>query len=331
MQSITLKNGKVFEASETDSLLTAARKSNINLPYSCNIGRCCTCKCKVISGETVADLPETGLTQQEKQDGWVLSCVRKAVTDVVLDVEDLGDKLLPKAKTFPCRINSIELLASDVIRVFLRLPPSADFSFIAGQYIDVIGPKGISRSYSLANARFADKTLELHIRAVSGGELSEYWFKQAKMNDLLRINGPLGTFFLRETANQDIIFLATGTGIAPVKAMLESIKELHTDQQPKSVSVFWGGRTAQDLYFDVPSISGAFQYMPTLSRATGDWEGARGYVQNVLVEAKPDLHNSSVYACGSDVMIHSAKKLLINKGLQEQRFYSDAFVSSGSL
>jgi CDP-4-dehydro-6-deoxyglucose reductase len=329
MHSITLTSGKVFEASESDSLLTAAAKSNINLPYSCKLGRCSTCKCKVISGRTFTEHPEVGLTELEKQEGWVLSCLRKALTDVVLDVEELGDKMLPKAKTFPCRINNIELLAPDVIRVVLRLPPTADFIFLAGQYIDVIGPKGIRRSYSLANSNLKDKTLELHIRAVDGGELSKYWFKEAKVNDLLRINGPLGTFFLRDTAHKNIIFLATGTGIAPVKAMLESINDFPSGQQPKSVSVFWGGRTLQDIYFDLTSINESFQYVPTLSRAAGDWLGARGYVQNALLEKKPDLLNTTVYACGSDAMIHGAKKLLVEAGLPIKRFYSDAFVSSG--
>jgi CDP-4-dehydro-6-deoxyglucose reductase len=255
--------------------------------------------------------------------------VRAAETDVLLEVDDLSDIELPAAKTWPCRISEIKLLASDVVQVLLRLPPMSDFHFVPGQYVDVIGPNGIRRSYSLANAGLEENTLELHIRAVQGGAMSEYWFKRAKANDLLRLNGPLGTFFLRETANIDLIFLATGTGIAPVKAILESLRKPRTDQLPKSINVFWGGRQVEDLYFNVSAISGLQNYIPVLSRPTDSWAGAKGYVQDALMNSVPSLSNAAVYACGSDAMIHSAKNSLINAGLPSGRFYSDAFVKSG--
>ena len=221
-------------------------------------------------------------------------------------------------------------MAPDVVRVLLRLPPTTEFSFIPGQYVDVIGPAGIRRSYSLANASFADKSLELHIRAVEGGVMSDYWFNQAKSNDLLRLNGPLGTFFLRNSAGIDLIFLATGTGIAPVKAILESIPGLPAEQHPKSVTVLWGARVPSDLYLDVASIPGAQRFVPVLSRAGDDWVGVRGHIQDVLLSEDPDLGNAVVYACGSDAMIHGAKNALVRAGLPSQRFYSDAFVCSAS-
>lgn len=160
--------------------------------------------------------------------------------------------------------------------------------------------------------------------------MSDYWFKQAKPNDLLRLNGPLGTFFLRETVGMDLVFLATGTGIAPVKSMLESLAECQFDQRPRSITVLWGGRHAQDLYLNVDEIIGEFSYVPVQSRPANDWTGAKGYVQDVLLDAKPDLTNTVVYACGSDAMIHSAKIRLVEAGLPDKRFYSDAFVSSGA-
>lgn len=330
MSEITLSSGPRFTSSAGASILDAGNKAHISLPYSCKTGRCSTCKCKVISGNTSALQEEIGLTSEEKADGWILSCVRTADTDVVLEVEDLGGAVLAPAKTFPSRISGIERLAPDVIRVHLRLPPTAEFSFIPGQYIDVIGPGGVRRSYSLANASFAEKSLELHIRSVDGGAMSDYWFNQARNNDLLRLNGPLGTFFLRNSAGINLIFLATGTGIAPVKAMLESIPGLSPEQQPKSVTVFWGARVSSDLYLDVPSIPGAQRFVPVLSRAADDWLGARGYIHDVLLSEDPDLSNAAVYACGSDAMIHSAKKALVDAGLPPQRFYSDAFVCSAT-
>jgi len=330
MALVTLSSGKSFQADEASSILDAAAQSLISLPYSCKTGRCSTCKCKVINGETRSLHPETGLTEQEKAEGWILSCVRTAETDVLLEVDVRSGVDLPTAKTWPCRISEIKPLAHDVVQVLLRLPPTADFRFIPGQYIDVIGPNGIRRSYSLANANFADKQLELHIRAVKGGAMSDYWFNRAKPNDLLRLNGPLGTFFLREQGGLDLFFLATGTGIAPVKAMLESMINISPAQMSKSVTVLWGGRKPEDLYFDVSQIPVSNIYIPVLSRPVEGWEGARGYVQDVLLNIKPDLTNAAVYACGSDAMIQSARTRFLEAGLLAKHFYSDAFLSSGT-
>lgn len=322
--------GREFAAAPGTSLMDAALAGGITLPYSCKTGRCSTCKCKVIAGETQALQDEIGLTTAEKAEGWILSCVRTAITDVVMEVEDLGDVVLPEAKTLPCRIKSLEKLAPDVLRVLLRLPPTSDFGFIPGQYIDLIGPGGLRRSYSLANASYAEKQLELHIRAVNGGAMSLYWFDQAQPNDLLRLNGPLGTFFLRNVSGLDLVFLATGTGMAPVKAMLEALCDLADEQQPRSVTVLWGGRTPEDLYLDMERIPGNFNFVPVLSRADVQWTGARGHVQQSLLSIFPDLANAAVYACGSNAMIQSAKTSLTQAGLPAHRFYSDAFVCSAS-
>jgi len=330
MALVTLSSGSSFEVSEKVSILEGAAQANIVLPYSCKTGRCSTCKCQVTNGATTALQPEIGLTEQEKAEGWILSCVRSAETDVTLEVDDLGGVELPMVKTLPCRISQINRLAPDVVQVFLRLPPTADFNFIPGQYIDVIGPGGIRRSYSLANAASASKQLELHIRAVEGGAMSEYWFNQAKENDLLRLNGPLGTFFLRDMAGVDLIFLATGTGIAPVKAMLESLADLSQEQAPKSVTVLWGGRQSLDLYMSLDDIPGKHSSILVQSRPDKSWSGAKGYVQDVLLDSAPNLDASVVYACGSDAMIHSAKTHLVDSGLPANRFFSDAFVCSGT-
>ena len=256
--------------------------------------------------------------------------MRTACSDLTLEVKDLGDVVLPVSKTWPCRISQIDRWAPDVVRVILRLPPSADFSFLAGQYIDIIGPNGVRRSYSLANASAAGKTLELHIRAVANGAMSNYWFSQAQVNDLLRLHGPLGTFFLRPLVSMDLVFLATGTGIAPVKAMLESLLDMPLEQRPRSVAVFWGGRLLQDLYWDVKSIAAGQRYIPVLSRPQPSWTGEVGYVQDVFLAHAPDLSNTVVYACGSNAMIQNAQGLLAQAGLPPSRYYSDAFVCSSA-
>ena len=327
MPEISLNGVASFKAEPGTSILDAATAASTLLPYSCRTGRCGTCKCKVVQGETTALAAETGLTADELEAGWILSCVRVAKTDLALEVQDLGGIQLPLAKTLPCRITSIEKLAPDVVRILLRLPPANEFVFLPGQYIEVIGPGGIRRSYSLASAGFADKTLELHVRAMEGGAMSEYWFHHAKTNDLLRLNGPLGTFFLREAATMDLVFLATGTGIAPIKAILESIADLAAGQWPRSIVVLWGGRVPDDLYLDIDAMPGNHRFVPVLSR--GDqWEGARGHVQDVLLEQRTDLRKTVVYACGSDAMIHGARAALMRAGLPGHRFHSDAFVCS---
>lgn len=328
MSVVKVVHGCEFLANPTTSMVDSALSAGITLPHSCKSGRCSSCRCKVLSGKTTALIDETGLTDKEKSEGWILSCVRAALTDVTLLLDAVVDCEIPASKTLPCRISSIERLSTDVVRVMLRLPPTAHFMPIPGQYIDVVGPSGVRRSYSLANAITADKTLEMHIRAVDGGVMSEYWFKQAKVNDLLRLNGPLGTFFLRSLDQLHLVFLATGTGIAPVKAMLESLQNITPNHAPQSVTVFWGGRTVQDLYFDAQTTMSSHRFVPVLSRAHVGWAGVCGYVQNALLATQPDLAQTAVYACGSEAMIRSAKASLLAAGLPEKRFFADAFVPS---
>jgi CDP-4-dehydro-6-deoxyglucose reductase len=328
MPKITLNSGASFEAGPGVTILDAATAAGITLPYSCRTGRCGTCKCQVAAGATTALFAETGLESGDFDQGWILSCARTAQSDLVLEVEDLGGLSLPPARTLPCRISSIERPAHDVVRVRLRLPPASDFQFLPGQYIDVIGHGGVKRSYSLASADPTDQGLELHVRAVPGGAMSAHWFNQAKINDLLRLQGPRGTFFLRDVSERDLIFLATGTGIAPVKAMLEALVTLAPARGPASVTLLWGGRVPGDLYLDIGGMPAIDRYIPVLSRADAAWEGARGHVQDVLLDERPDLGNASVYACGSDAMIHDARRALARAGLPERRFHSDAFVCS---
>lgn len=330
MLIIELDSGKKFSCPPSLSLLDAAAKAGINLPYSCKSGRCSTCKCKVRSGQSAAIVDEMGLTADEKAQGFILSCVRSAITDMVIEVEDLGDQVIPDVKTLPARISSLEKLAPDVLSVKLRFPPNTPFVYLAGQYFDVIGPGGLRRSYSVANAQSPDNQLQLHIRAVQGGAMSDYWFNQAKINDLLRVNGPLGSFFMRPLAGLHLVFLATGTGIAPVKTMLEQLTTAPATDQPLSITVYWGGREPQDLYANPSEWHPIFRYVPVLSRAPDNWTGTRGYVQKALLAEASDFSNTVVYACGSDAMVQSAKTELIQAGLPEKRFYSDAFVPSGT-
>lgn len=329
MHAITTSSGRSFEALPAELLLDAALRQGVVLDYSCRTGRCSSCKARVRSGETAALHDEFGLSAEDKAHGFILTCVRQARGPVELEIEDLGDIVLPEAKTLPCRIQSIERLSHDVVHVVLRLPPTSTLDFFPGQYIDVIGADGLRRSYSIANASRADKQIELHIREVPDGAMSRYWFQQAKVDDLLRLRGPLGTFFLRGQAGKDLVLLATGTGIAPVKAILEGLSAMPADAQPRSMTVYWGGRHREDLYWQPPEMEG-LRFVPVLSRADGDWTGARGHVQDVMLRYRASLADTLVYACGSDAMIHGAQAKLHAAGLPEQHFHSDAFVCSAA-
>ena len=329
MSVVTLANGRTFVAAAGTTLLDAAVAQGLVLDHSCRTGRCGTCKVRVTEGRTSLLLDESSLTGQEAEDGFILTCARQACSDLSLDAEDLGELAGLTPKTFPCRIDSIDRITPDVVAVRLRLPPAAGFAFLAGQYIDITGPGGVKRSYSIASSAQAAAKLELHIRRVDGGALSRYWFDEAKPNDLLRFRGPLGTFFLRDVAGLDLIFLATGTGYAPVHSMLASLQGLPAERRPRSTSLYWGGRLPHDIYVDPVGEHPALDFVPVLSRAAPAWDGARGHVQATLLtrHTRP-LAEAAVYACGSDAMIHSARTALCAAGLNPRRFQSDAFVSS---
>lgn len=327
MNTIKTLSGKRFFQDDNQSILSSAEKNNIFLPYSCRTGRCSSCKCKLVSGETDITSNELGLSDEEKKDGWILSCVRFARTDIVIDVEDFGDIKIPKATVYPCKISEINYLTHDVLQIKLRFPPNVDFSFIPGQYVDIIGPNNVKRSYSIAN-NFQNNLIELHIKNVSGGLLSDYWFNKAKTGDLLRMYGPHGTFFIREEMPKKIIFLATGTGIAPVLSMIEGLKNSKLNLK-KQVSIFWGARYNEDLYMNkFEHLLSECNFFPVLSKPKIEWTGLQGYVQNALIAKNYNLRNVSVFACGSDLMIKSAQEILNKNGMEMSNFYADAFLPS---
>jgi CDP-4-dehydro-6-deoxyglucose reductase len=334
MPTIHLANDKTFDAAAGVSVLDAARQAGLVLEHSCRSGRCGSCKARLLGGRVTALKPDLALSAAEREAGWALTCISAAASDLELDIEDLGLPADLTARTLPCRIDSIERLAADIAVVRLRLPPTAALRWLAGQYVDVIGPGGVRRSYSIANDAAADPAkLELHVRRVEGGVLSDYWFGRAQSNDLLRLHGPLGTFFLRDTAGLHLVLLATGTGIAPIKALLGELALRPAAQQPRSVALWWGNRHAADLYWSPDTVlrgeaEPALAYTPVLSRADAAWTGARGHVQQVLLQRPYPWAETVVYACGSPAMIDGARAALTAAGLPARRFLSDAFVSS---
>ena len=327
MFTIKLKNKKSFQCDENLTIFEAARRNNIFLEHSCLSARCRSCIVKVLSGKTKDCEQDLILSEEEKNQNFVLSCNAKPISDLKLDIEDLGDIELYHKKIVPAKISSIKKINDDVIKVVFRLPPTSKFQFNSGQYVNLI--KGnLNRSYSIANNSDHKNKLEFFIKKYEDGLMSKYWFEDIKINDLLRIEGPLGSFFLRDSNCEHIVFLATGTGIAPIKSITESIMDQPLNFDKKQFWIFVGARHEKDLLWEPNVINEKIKlnYIPVLSRQIKDWNGEIGYVQNAVLKQNIDLKNAQVYACGSSEMIQSAKKLLFENSLYENNFFSDTFV-----
>lgn len=330
MFKISLNNNKSFLCDEHSTIFDSAKLNDLVLDHSCLSARCRSCIAKVIVGKTLEIQKNLVLSSEEKKNNFILTCNSKPLSDLKLDIEDLESLNYFEKKIIPAKINSIENINYNVIKLVLRLPPNSKFEYNSGQYVNII--KGnIKRSYSVANNNNSNKNeLSFFIKNYENGIMSDYLFNKAKKNDLLRIEGPIGTFFFRESKLNNIIFLATGTGIAPVKSIIENIIENKTKYYDKKLWIFHGGRYKNDLFWKPPFNDDElnFKFIPVLSRNDDNWIGEKGYVQDVLLQKKINLKDSQVYACGSDQMIESAKNILCQNGLEESNFFSDAFVKS---
>ena len=327
MFKIQLKNNKTFTCDKDSTIFEAAKKNNIVLEHSCLSSRCRSCIVKVISGRTINIEEELVLTEEDKNENFVLSCNAKPLSDLELDIEDLGDFILFEKKIIPSKISVIEKLTDDIIKLVLRLPPNSNFNFNSGQYVNIIRGS-LTRSYSIANSSDHKNQLEFFIKKYTNGLMSEYFFKEAKINDLLRLEGPIGTFFLRDSSFKNIVFLATGTGVAPIKSILEGLDKSYEQYQNKIFWVIVGARYQDNLLWEPKLKNLNIKYIPVISRPENDWGGEKGYVQDIVLKQQIDLENTQVYACGSNDMINSAKELFFKNNLKENNFFSDAFVQT---
>jgi CDP-4-dehydro-6-deoxyglucose reductase, E3 len=327
MHKVTLTNGKSFDCSEDNSIIDGAKLANIYLEHSCLTGRCGRCAA-IVDGATIL-LQEEVYNEIDLDSGFVLTCCRAPREEINLEMDDLAELADYPPLTLPCRVDSVNNLSSDVVEVTLRTPPSSLLSYLPGQYIDIIWNNGIKRSYSVANAPRGDGKLVLHIKRIEGGVLSNYWFGSIRKDDLLRLRGPLGTFFLRDAEFSTLVLMATGTGIAPIKAILEQLNGHERKKfQFDRILLYWGARNRQDLYLTPNFTNINMEYRPVLSRPDSDWRGRTGYVQENVLADEVDLSKSVVYACGSEKMINASWQEFFNNGLLKKYFYSDAFLPS---
>ncbi|NDY91667.1 CDP-6-deoxy-delta-3,4-glucoseen reductase [Ideonella livida] len=333
---ITLQpSSRAFDAEADEPLLNAAIRAGIGLPYGCKDGACGSCKCRLLQGE-VSHGPhqEKALSAAEAANGLILSCVAHPRSDCVVEARGVtGDGEYPVLK-MPGRILQLERLAADVMRMRVQLPANQNFQFKAGQYVDFILRNGERRSYSMANAPHnlgTPAAIELHIRHMPGGQFTDVVFSTMKEKEIVRMEGPFGTFYLREESDKPIVMLASGTGLAPIKALLE---RLQAQGIARPVVLYWGCRRQADLYLhdwaqaqaaSLPSL----RYVPVLSEPEAGWSGRTGLVHEAVMADLPDLSGHQVYACGAPVMVASARRDFTTRcGLPEDEFFADSFTSA---
>src|SRR5262245_51514212 len=329
---VTIKaSNHAFNVNEGETVLDAALREGVIIAYGCRNGACGTCKGKLLEGRLdYGSYQEHALPAAEKAAGMVLFCQARPLTDLVIDCREISGVKDVQIKMLPCRVQQIEHVAPDVMVLRLKLPTNERLQFLAGQYIDIIRD-GMRRSFSMANAPHDDAFLELHLRNY-GGPFSEFVFTRLKARDILRFEGPFGTFFLREESAKPIVFVASGTGFAPIKAIIEHALLIGL-RCP--MTFYWGCRVRADLYMN--DLAERWQrdhgvrYIPVLSESlpADNWSGRAGLVHRAVMEDFPDLSGHQVYACGAPVMVEAAQRDFTTLcKLPGDDFYSDSFTPS---
>ena len=330
---VTIKpSNHVFTVSGDETILDGALREGFNIAYGCRNGACGSCKGKLLDGTVdYGSYNNSALLDTDKKNGYALFCQAKPLTDVVIECREISAIKDIQVRTLPCRVQKLERLAPDVTMIHLSLPANERLQFLAGQYIDILTKSGLRRSLSIANAPHDDDVLQLHLRNY-GGPFSNYVFNTLKEKDILRLEGPLGTFFLREDSDKPLILLASGTGFAPIKSIIEHA--VHKKIQ-RPITLYWGCRVRADLYRHELAESWAREhgvtYVPVLSDATPEdnWTGRTGFVHRAVMQDFPDMSRHQVYACGAPIVIESALSDFTEQcKLPADDFFSDAFTPS---
>ena len=331
-------SGRSFEAEPAETMLAAGIRQGIGLPYGCKDGACGSCKCKKLSGSvTHGPHQEKALSAQEEADGYVLTCCGTAQSDVVLESRQVTHAGAFPIKKMPARVAALEKLSPDVMRIKLQLPANDIIQYHAGQYVEFILRDGARRSYSMANAphtliESGAPMVDLHVRHMPGGKFTDHVFSAMKEKEILRIEGPYGSFHLRDDSPKPMVLLASGTGFAPIKAIIEHMQFMGIT---RDAVLYWGGRRPHDLYLhdwvlarcaEMPHLT----YVPVVSDALAEdaWSGRTGFVHQAVLQDLPDLSSHQVYACGAPIVVDSARKDYVEKaGLPSEEFYADTFTS----
>lgn len=323
-------SGHTYAVPEGETLLQAALDAGLTVPYGCRNGACGACKGKVLEGRVdLGGAQDSALSPADRDEGLLLFCCARPLTDVIVECREVRSLQDIPVRTLPCRVQKMEKLAPDVMALYLKLPANERLQYLAGQYLEFLLKDGRRRAFSIANAPHDDELLELHVRMVPGGQFTGHVFATMKERDILRIEGPLGSFFLREESKKPAVLLAGGTGFAPIKALVEHAIHNH---MTRPMHVYWGARDRTGLY--LPDLGGAWAgahahitYVPVLSDATPEdaWAARTGLVHRAVLEDHPDLSGFQVYACGAPAMIDAARADFTAAGLPSDEFFADSF------
>jgi CDP-4-dehydro-6-deoxyglucose reductase len=320
-----------FCAEPDETILDAALRQGLTLPYGCRDGACGACRGKVLDGRIDHGRAQaSGLSEDERCAGLALFCCAMAQSNLTIECKEVRSLQDFPIKTLPARIQKLSRAAPDVMIVELKLPASERLQFLAGQYIDILLKDGKRRAFSLANAPHDDACLQLHIRNVADGQFTGHVFAAMKERDILRFNGPHGSFFLREDSRKPILLIAGGTGFAPIKAIVEHAIAKHCT---RPMSIYWGGRQRVDLYLMPLAKQWAaehphIRFMPVLSENAPEeaWEGRTGLVHQAAMADFPDLSGHQVYVCGAPAMVAAARHDFIGQcRLPVDAFFADSF------
>jgi CDP-4-dehydro-6-deoxyglucose reductase len=334
-------SGKQFDVEPGEAILAAALRQSVVLPYGCRNGACGSCKALVLEGVIEQGPHSSGaMKPEEAERGHALLCCATAASDLSIQCRVIAAAGDIPIRKMPCRIASISEAAPDVRILRLQLPANERLQYLAGQYVEVLLRDGSRRSYSMAGAPHVAEQIELHIRHMPGGKFTDALFGATqpgfKERDILRFEGPMGTFFLREDSDAPIVFVASGTGFAPIKAIIEHA--LHKSIR-RPMTLYWGGRRPRDLYLNALCEQWAaevpdFRYVPVVSDALAEdeWNGRTGFVHRAVMEDFPDLSQHQVYACGAPVVVESAERdFTAHCKLPEDQFFADSFTSEADL
>jgi len=324
-------SGHEFEIEKEETILDGALRNGFAFSYGCRAGSCGSCRGKVIQGEYRYEDDEKpmALSEHDEKTGMCVFCQAYPDSDMELEVKEISAAKDIVVKTLPCRVTKLEKLAPDVMRMYLKLPMIERMQFLAGQYLDVLLKDGRRRSFSIANGPHDDELMELHVRKIEGGEFTTHVFEGMKEKDILRIEGPLGNFFLRTESERPIIFVAGGTGFAPIKAIIE---HAIAEKLKRPVYFYWGARDKASLYMsDLAESWGQeladYRFTPVLANAAAEdqWQGETGMVHEAVLNDFDDLSLFDVYASGPPGMIDAIADTFSEKGMDSDHFYSDAF------
>ena len=335
-------SGRTFMVERDEPILSAAIRQGIGLPYGCKDGACGSCKSRLVEGRVIHGAHQSkALSAEEEAAGWTLTCQATPQTDVVIEARTVPGAGENPIRKMPTRVTTIERPAPDVAVLQMQLPANDQLKYRAGQYVEFILRDGSRRSYSMANAPHTQEAkpgIELHIRHLPGGKFTDHVFGAMKEKEILRLEGPFGSFFLREDSTKPMILLASGTGFAPIKAIIEELqfKQSRSKGQPRRATLYWGCRSRADLYLHDWVLKATetlpwLQYIPVLSEPKPEdaWTGRTGLVHREVMHDHPNLTDYQVYACGAPAMTDIAKKTFVEqKRLPDDEFYCDAFTPS---